>query len=344
MAPASAADDRPTVGWTRKHLLGLRELSAAELLAILDTAKGFAEISTRSIRKVPTLRGRVVVNLFYESSTRTRLSFSLAAQRLSADVLDFQKDGSSTAKGETLVDTARNIEAMGVDVFVVRHGAPGAAAVLARHLQASVVNAGDGAHEHPTQALLDVYTIRERLGRIEGVHVAIVGDIGHSRVARSNIWALTKLGAKVTVVGPPTLVPARFRDLGVDVCHDLDRVLPEVDVLNMLRIQRERQSHLNFPSIEEYSRLFGMTSRRLERAKPGVVVMHPGPLNRGVEISPEVADGPCSVILDQVAAGLAVRMAVLFLVSTGAAREQQGGARDPEAAGGPAQAPRGGAA
>jgi aspartate carbamoyltransferase catalytic subunit len=313
---AASPHTREQVAWTRKHLLGLRDLSKEELLALLDTAKGFAEISTRSIRKVPTLRGRVVVNLFYEPSTRTRLSFSLAAQRLSADVLDFTKEGSSTTKGETLVDTARNIEAMGVDIFVVRHAAPGAAAVLARHLQASVVNAGDGAHEHPTQALLDCYTIRERLGRIEGLHVAIVGDISNSRVARSNIWALQKLGAKVTVVGPPTLAPAAFKHLGVSVCHDLDRVLPEVDVLNMLRIQRERGvGGLNFPSIEEYSRLFGLTVRRLERAKPDVLIMHPGPLNRGVEIAPEVADGKNSVILQQVAAGLAVRMAALFLVS-----------------------------
>lgn len=314
--PAAAREDRPQVAWTRKHLTGLRELSREELLALLDTAKGFAEISTRSIRKVPTLRGRVVVNLFFEPSTRTRLSFSLAAQRLSADVLDFTKEGSSTSKGETLLDTARNIEAMGVDIFVVRHAAPGAATVLARHLQASVINAGDGSHEHPTQALLDCYTIRERLGTIEGKHVAIVGDIGHSRVARSNIWALQRLGARVTVVGPPTLVPAAFAKLGVTVCHDLDAVLPDVDVLNMLRIQRERGGGgLNFPSIEEYSRLFGLTQRRLERARQDVVIMHPGPLNRGVEIAPEVADGPNSVILEQVAAGLAVRMAALFLCS-----------------------------
>jgi aspartate carbamoyltransferase catalytic subunit len=320
---SAAADERPSTGWTRRHLLGLRELSKEELLAVLDAAKGFAELSTRSVRKAPTLRGRVVVNLFFESSTRTRLSFSLAAQRLSADILDFQKDSSSTSKGETLIDTARNIEAMGVDIMVLRHPAPGAAQVLSRHVKCSVVNAGDGAHEHPTQALLDLYTIRERLGRLDGVHVAIVGDIAHSRVARSNIWGLLKLGAKVTCVGPPTLVPGRLRELGVDVCHDLDRVLPEVDVLNMLRIQRERQGNLNFPSIGEYSALFGLTEARLARAKPGVLVMHPGPLNRGVEISPEVADGPRSVILEQVAAGLAVRMATLFLVSTGAALAQQ---------------------
>jgi aspartate carbamoyltransferase catalytic subunit len=319
---AHTREDRPQVAWTRKHLLGLRDLSKEEVLAVLDTAKGFAEISTRSIRKVPTLRGRVVVNLFYEASTRTRLSFSLAAQRLSADVLDFSKDSSSTSKGETLVDTARNIEAMGVDIFVVRHSASGAPATLSKHLQASVVNAGDGAHEHPTQALLDLYTIRERLGRIEGLHVAIVGDISHSRVARSNIWALQKLGARVTVVGPPTLAPAAFANLGVNVSHDLDAVLPEVDVLNMLRIQRERQGALAFPSIEEYSRLFGLTQRRLDRARKDVLIMHPGPLNRGVEIAAEVADGPNSVILQQVSAGLAVRMAVLYLVSTANAAGQ----------------------
>ncbi|MGE0710348.1 MAG: aspartate carbamoyltransferase catalytic subunit [Planctomycetota bacterium] len=305
-------------------MLGLEDLSADELLAVLDTAKGFSEISARSIRKVPTLRGRVVANLFYENSTRTRLSFSLAAQRLSADVVDFTKEGSSTSKGETLIDTARNIEAMGVDVFVVRHSAPGAPHVLARHLEGSVVNAGDGAHEHPTQALLDLYTIRERLGRLDGLHVAIVGDIAHSRVARSNLFALKTLGARVTLVGPPTLVSGGFRELGAEVSHDLDAVLPEVDVINMLRIQSERQGHLSFPSLVEYSRRFGLTERRLARAKPGVVVMHPGPLNRGVEISPEVADGPRSVILDQVSAGLAVRMAVLFLVSAARERGQRG--------------------
>lgn len=317
--------ERPTVAWDRPHLLGLEQLSAEEITAILDTARGFSEISTRSVRKVPTLRGRVVVNLFFENSTRTRLSFSLAAQRLSADVIDFASSGSSTSKGETLIDTAKNIEAMGVDVFVIRHSAPGAADVLSRHVNAAIVNAGDGAHEHPTQALLDLYTIRERLGRIEGLHVAIVGDISHSRVARSNLYALLKLGAKVTLVGPPTLVSGRFRELGAEVSHDLDAVLPHVDVVNMLRIQRERQGKkaLNFPSLEEYSRRFGLTERRLERARKDLVVMHPGPLNRGVEISPEVADGKHSVILDQVSAGLAVRMAVLFLVVGANEREQQ---------------------
>lgn len=318
--------ERPTVPWTRRHLLGLRELSAEEIVAILDTAAGFEEISTRSIRKVPTLRGKVVVNLFFEASTRTLLSFELAAQRLSADVLNFSEESSSTKKGETLIDTAKNIEAMGVDIFVLRHNAPGAAAVLARHLDACVVNAGDGAHEHPTQALLDLYTIRKTLGRIEGLNVAIVGDIGHSRVARSNIWGLQKLGAKVTLVGPPTLVSGRFRELGCEVSHDLDEVLPRMDVVNMLRIQRERMGHLNFPSTAEYSRLFGLDERRMKRAKPEVVVMHPGPINRGVEVTPGVADGPRSVILRQVSAGLAVRMAALYLVA--AAKE-----RAPEPAG-----------
>ena len=314
---------RETLAWTRRHLLGLEDLSAEELTAVLDTARGFSEISTRSIRKVPTLRGRVVANLFYEDSTRTRLSFSLAAQRLSADVLSFTKSGSSTSKGETLIDTARNIEAMGVDVFVVRHKAPGAPHVLARHLAGSVVNAGDGAHEHPTQALLDCHTIREARGKIEGLHVAIVGDIGHSRVARSNLFALKTLGAKVTLVGPPTLVSGRFRELGAEVSHDLDEVLPEIDVINMLRIQRERQGHLNFPSLVEYSRRFALNEKRMKRAKKDVLVMHPGPLNRGVEITPEVADGPNSVILNQVASGLAVRMAVLFLVTAAKERAQK---------------------
>ncbi|RMG07480.1 MAG: aspartate carbamoyltransferase catalytic subunit [Planctomycetota bacterium] len=323
----SDARDRPRGAWTRRHLLGLRELSAEEILAVLDTARGFSEISGRSIRKVPTLRGRVVVNAFYEPSTRTRLSFSLAAQRLSADVLEFSKSGSSTAKGETLIDTARNIEAMGVDAFVLRHSAPGAAAVLARHVDAAVVNAGDGAHEHPTQALLDLYTIREHKQRFEGLEVAIVGDISHSRVARSNIWALQKLGARVTLVGPPTLVPSRFAELGCEVSHDLDAVIPRVDVLNMLRIQRERQGRLNFPSTKEYSRLFALTERRLERAKSDVLVMHPGPINRGVEISPEVADGKHSVVLEQVSAGVAVRMAVLFLVVQAKESAQRSGER-----------------
>ncbi len=303
--------------WTRRNLLGLEELSKDELEHILDTAEGFREISTRSVKKVPALRGRVVVNLFFEASTRTRISFALAAQRLSADVVDFQKEGSSSEKGETLVDTAKNIEAMGVDIFVIRHQASGAPWNLARHVKASVVNAGDGAHEHPTQGLLDIFTIRRAKGRIAGLEVAIVGDIAHSRVARSNVWGLLKLGAKVTVVGPSTLVPSRFKDLGVQVSHDLDAVLPKLDVINMLRIQRERQEGLAFPSIREYTRLFGLTRNRLKKAKPDIAIMHPGPMNRGVEIAPEVADGPNSLILKQVESGLAVRMACLFLVAGG---------------------------
>jgi aspartate carbamoyltransferase catalytic subunit len=310
-----APDERPR--WHRRHLLGLEDLSKEEIECVLDTAEGFREIGTRSVKKVPALRGRVVVNLFYEASTRTRISFSLAAQRLSADVLDFTKEGSSSEKGETLVDTAKNIEAMGVDVFVVRHAASGAPWNLARHLKTSVVNAGDGAHEHPTQGLLDIFTIRQAKGRVAGLEVAIVGDIAHSRVARSNIWGLLKLGAKVTVVGPSTLVPARFKELGVSVSHDLDAVLPRMDVINMLRIQRERQAGMSFPSVREYTRLFGLTTTRLKRAKPDVSIMHPGPMNRGVEIAPEVADGPHSLILKQVESGLAVRMAVLFLVAGG---------------------------
>ncbi|HZU98744.1 MAG TPA: aspartate carbamoyltransferase catalytic subunit [Planctomycetota bacterium] len=314
---AALREEEARPRWTHRHLLGLEELSRDEIELVLDTAQGFSEVSTRSVKKVPALRGRVVVNLFFEASTRTRVSFALAAQRLSADVVDFQKEGSSSEKGETLVDTAKNIEAMGVDIFVVRHEAAGAPWNVARHVKASVVNAGDGSHEHPTQGLLDIFTIRNAKGRIEGLEVAIVGDIAHSRVARSNIWGLLKLGAKVTVVGPSTLVPSRFRDLGVQVSHDLDAVLPKLDVINMLRIQRERQAGLAFPSIREYSRLFGLTRARLKKAKPDIAIMHPGPMNRGVEIAPEVADGPNSLILRQVASGLAVRMAVLFLVAGG---------------------------
>ncbi len=304
------------MNWTRKHLLGLEELSAEEIGFILDTADRFKEVSTRSIKKLPALQGRTVVNMFYEPSTRTNLSFQLAARRLSADVLAFSKSGTSVSKGETLVDTARNIEAMGVDIMILRHSAAGSADLLARSVACRVVNAGDGQHEHPTQALLDLYTIREVKGRIEGLKVAIVGDIAHSRVARSNIWGLTKLGAKVIVVGPPTLIPPAIERMGVEVCHDMDRAIRECDVLNMLRIQFERQGGQNpFPSVREYIRLFGLTAERLAKGRPDLTVMHPGPVNRGIEISPEVADGPQSVILRQVANGLAVRMAALFLVA-----------------------------
>lgn len=301
--------------WHRRDLLGLEELTAEEIVHILDAARGFKEVSTRSIKKAPALRGKVVALLFFEPSTRTSMSFSLAAQRLSADVLEFHAESSSLLKGETLVDTARNIEAMGVDIFVLRHKAAGAPQLLARSVNSCVINAGDGAHEHPTQALLDIFTMREAKGRIEGLKVAIVGDIGHSRVARSNIWGLTKLGADVTLVGPPTQVPSAFAKMGIRLSHDLDKVLPEMDVVNLLRIQMERQGKNSFPSIREYSRLFGMNTERLRRCKSDLLVMHPGPINRGVELSSEVADGPQSAVLGQVTNGVAVRMAVMYLTA-----------------------------
>ncbi len=310
------------MNWTRKHLLGLEELDAAEIRHILDTAERFTEVSTRSIKKVPALQGRVVVNMFYEPSTRTNLSFQLAARRLSADTLGFSKSGTSVVKGETLVDTAHNIEAMGVDIMVLRHSAAGAPWLLAENVGCSVVNAGDGQHEHPTQALLDLFTIRQVKGRIEGLTVAVVGDIARSRVARSNIWGLTKLGARVLVVGPPTLIPPEIEKTGVEVVTDMDRAVAEADVLNMLRIQFERQKGGDpFPSVREYIRLFGLTRERMKLAREDVTVMHPGPVNRGIELAPDVADGPRSVILRQVANGLAVRMAVLFLVA--GAREEE---------------------
>ncbi len=302
--------------WTRPHLLGIGDLSADEIRFLLDTADGFREVSTRSIKKVPALRGRVVVNAFFEDSTRTRMSFSLAAQRLSADILDFSSKGSSVSKGESLVDTVRNIEAMGVDVMVVRHAAAGAARLVAQSVGCSVVNAGDGAHEHPTQALLDAYTLRRRFGKIEGLHVAIVGDIANSRVARSNVHLLTKLGARVTLVGPSTLLPGAFAKLeNVRISTDLDAVLPTVDAVNMLRIQFERLKSAAFPSVREYTNLFGLTKDRVKLARDDLFVMHPGPMNRGVEIDTGIADGPNSGILQQVTNGLAVRMAVLYLVS-----------------------------
>src|SRR5688572_24637332 len=312
----------PVTTWTRRHLLGLEELSADEIRFVLDTADSFKEVSTRSVKKVPALRGRVVVNAFFEDSTRTRTSFALAAQRLSADIIDFSEKTSSTSKGETLIDTARNIEAMGIDVMVVRHSAAGSAQVLARNLECHVVNAGDGAHEHPTQGLLDLYTIRERFGRIEGLKVAIVGDIANSRVARSNLWGLTKLGAEVILVGPPTLVPRSFEKLGARVVHDFDSVIGQVDVVNMLRVQFERIKSSQFPSVREFTRFFGLTWDRFQRCKEGVFVMHPGPMNRGIEISSDIADGPQSGILQQVTNGLAVRMAVLFLVTQASGGER----------------------
>jgi len=309
------APTSPLSSWTRKHLLGLEDLSAAEIMAILETAQSFAEISTRSRKKVPALQGRIVFNLFFENSTRTRTSFSLAAKRLSADTQDFSTSASSLSKGETFIDTAKNIEAMGADVMVVRHPTPGAPHLLAQHVKASVINAGDGAHEHPTQGLLDLMTIRKAKGRIEGLTVGLLGDIVHSRVARSNIWGLTKLGAHVIVCGPPTLVPRSMERLGCEVANRLDDILPRCDVVNVLRIQFERQQGGLFPSVGEYSHFYMMTQERIMLARPDLLLLAPGPINRGVELTPEVADGKHSAILDQVTNGLAVRMAVLYLLS-----------------------------
>ena len=308
--------------WRHKHLLGLRQLSAEEISHILDTAKGFEQVSTRSVKKAPPLRGRVVVNLFFEDSTRTRNSFSLAASRLSADIVEFTKKLSSVSKGETLLDTAKNLEAMGIDIVVLRHSAGGAASFLSRNINACVINAGDGFCEHPTQGLLDVYTIRKIKGTLEGLKIAIVGDIAHSRVARSDMWAMTKLGAEVIFVGPPTLMPTEVGRLPVKVSYSLDDVIEKVDVINMLRIQFERLGGNPFPSIREYSHYFGLTVERMKKAKPDILVMHPGPINRGLEMESEVADGRNSVILEQVTNGLAVRMAVLFLVNQAAAQSR----------------------
>jgi aspartate carbamoyltransferase catalytic subunit len=280
----------------------------------LDTAERFVDVVERKRKKRANLAGKVVVNLFFEPSTRTRTSFSLAARRLGADVLDFSSSGSSTSKGETFIDTAKNIEAMGIDVMVVRHSSSGAPHLLAEHVSCGIINAGDGAHEHPTQGLLDIFTIRQRKGRLDNLTVALVGDILHSRVARSNIHGLTKLGAKVVVCGPPTLVPPTITELGVEISHSLDAILPRCDVVNMLRIQFERQRSGLFPSVAEYARLFAMDGARLKMAKPDLLLLAPGPINRGVEITPEVADGPHSAILQQVTNGLAVRMAVLYLL------------------------------
>ena len=298
--------------WTRKDLLSLEELSKEEIELILQTADSFKEVSTRDVKKVPALRGKTVANLFFEASTRTRTSFEIAAKRLSADIVNFSSAGSSTSKGESLRDTAKNIEAMQVDTIVMRHPSSGSAEYLARSIKAGVVNAGDGIHEHPTQGLLDIFTIREKKKTLEGVKVCLVGDILHSRVARSNIWGLIKLGAKVTVCGPPTLIPSKIESLGVEVSYDLDKVIKDQDVLNILRIQLERQKGAFFPSIREYAAEYGISVERMKKAKKDVIIMHPGPINRGVELAAEVADGPQSVILDQVTNGVAVRMAVLF--------------------------------
>ena len=305
------------MSWNRKHLLDIQSLSPEEILTVLDTARAFKAVGERAIKKVPALRGKTVVNLFVEPSTRTRISFELAAQRLTADVINFSAEASSLKKGETLKDTARNLEALNADIIVMRHNASGAPHFLARFLRASVVNAGDGAHEHPTQALLDAFTVREKKGKIAGLNVTILGDILYSRVARSNIWALTKLGARVTLCGPATLVPKVFEQMGCRVTYNVDEAIEGADIINLLRIQHERQRKTMFPSIGEYTSLFGLTKARLARTKPEALIMHPGPINRGVEIDSEIADSSRSVILDQVTNGLAVRMAVLFLVNGG---------------------------
>lgn len=299
----------------RKHLLDLESLTADEIRLILENTRSFKEIFTRSIKKVPALRGKTVCTLFFENSTRTKTSFDLAAKRLSADVIGFSVQTSSVSKGETLIDTARTIEAMGVDFIVMRHNVSGAPHLLSRRVKASVINAGDGTHEHPTQGLLDMFTIQEHKKRFEGLKVAIVGDILHSRVARSNIQALTKLGADVTLIGPPTLVPSTFRQFGVKICHDLMEGIEQADVINILRIQHERMNANFFPSIREYRLLYGISSQRLKVCKKDVMIMHPGPINRGVEIEQDVADGPHSVITEQVTNGVAVRMAALYLLS-----------------------------
>ncbi|MEK6526588.1 MAG: aspartate carbamoyltransferase catalytic subunit [Nitrospirota bacterium] len=299
----------------RKDLVSIASLTLDEITLILETADSFKEVSGREIKKVPALRGKTVVNFFFEPSTRTRTSFELAAKRLSADVINFSPSSSSVVKGETLLDTARNIEAMQADIIVLRHPDAGAAETLARGVKSSVINAGDGWHEHPTQALLDLFTIREKKLDFKGLRVAIVGDIAHSRVARSNIYALSKLGAEVRAVGPPTMIPVYLDRLGARVYYDLDKALQGVDVIMMLRLQLERQGRALFPSIREYSRLYELTAERVRLAESGALVMHPGPINRGVEIAPEVADSFSSVILDQVANGVAVRMAVLYLLS-----------------------------
>jgi len=305
------------MSWTRKHLLDLESLTPDEILTVLDTARAFKAVGERAIKKVPALRGKTVVNLFVEPSTRTRISFELSEQRLSADIINFTAEASSLKKGETLRDTARNLEALNTDFIVIRHSASGAPAFLSRVLNASVINAGDGAHEHPSQGLLDLFTIRERKGHIEGLNVTILGDILYSRVARSDIWGLTKLGAKVTLCGPSTLVPRRFEQMGVQVAHDVDKAIRDADIINLLRIQHERQRKTMFPSLGEYSSLFGLNKARLARTKPDALIMHPGPVNRGVEIDSDIADCDRSLILNQVTNGLAVRMAVLFLVNGG---------------------------
>jgi len=304
----------PPEKFNRKDLLGIEDLTRDEIDLILNTADAFKEVLTRDIKKVPALRGRTVINLFLEPSTRTRTSFEIAGKRLSADTISISAQGSSLSKGESLMDMAKNLEAMNPDIIVIRHSAAGAPHMLARMCRFSVINAGDGSHEHPTQALLDIFTIREKKGRVEGLKVAIVGDLTHSRVARSNIFGLTAMGAQVRVIGPPTLIPPFIEEMGVDVCFDFEEGIRDRDVVMMLRIQKERENRNLFPSIREYARLFCLTKERLRGVSGDCLIMHPGPINRGVEIDPEVADGPHSVILDQVTNGIAIRMALLYLL------------------------------
>jgi aspartate carbamoyltransferase catalytic subunit len=311
------------MSWNRRHLLDIESLTAEEILTVLDTAREFKTVGKRAIKKVPALRGRTVVNLFVEPSTRTRISFELSEQRLSADIINFTAEASSLKKGETLKDTARNLEALNADFIVMRHNAAGAAHFLSRVVNAHVINAGDGAHEHPTQALLDAFTIRERTGRIEGLNVTILGDILYSRVARSNIWALTKLGAKVTLCGPSTLVPRTFEQMGCRVTYNVEEAIRHADIIHLLRIQHERQRKTIFPGIHEYTAVFGLNRERLAGTKPTALIMHPGPVNRGVEIDSEIADSDRSLILEQVTNGIAVRMAVLFLINGGTETPEQ---------------------
>lgn len=300
-----------------RHLLGLDGISRKEIYTILDTARSFRQIFDRPVKRVPTLQGKTIVNLFFEPSTRTRISFELAEKRLSADIVNFTSSASSVKKGETLIDTVKNIESMKIDMVVVRHNSPGAPHLLARVVDANVINAGDGGHEHPTQALLDMMTIREKLGKLEDLTIALVGDISHSRVSMSNIYGLRALGIRVIVCGPSTLIPRDIEKLGVEVYHNIDEIIPQVDVLNILRLQLERQRKGLFPSLREYHNYFGITRERLEKATKPILIMHPGPMNRGVEITSDVADSEHSVILEQVTNGVAVRMAILYLLAGG---------------------------
>ncbi len=303
--------------FNHKHIIAIKDLTAEELTFILDTSVSFKEINRRDIKKVPTLRGKTIINLFFEASTRTRTSFEIAGKRLSADTINISASGSSVVKGETLEDTAKNIEAMNPDAIVMRHNASGASEYLAKRLDCSIINAGDGMHEHPSQALLDAYTIREHKGKIEGLTVAIIGDITHSRVVRSNIYCLTKLGAKVRVAGPGTMLPPGIEKLGCEAFTNIDEAIRDADVVMMLRIQRERQGAPLIPSVREYCKFFSLTEKRLKLAKEDAIVMHPGPINRGVELPTSIADGPQNVILDQVENGVAVRMALLYLACGG---------------------------